>query len=455
MMRSSTICIGISTFGLAASFVFQFAPSACSEQIADGTASGANIGAANKSAQVDDLLNQARRKEKASQWAMAISLYRQAVRLDSSNPACTGGLVECWRNVVKLAPNAVGNRLGLGEALELHEAFEEAEREYKLALQLDPNSELAKKKLARLPDVRKRAGSLKLLNSGVDLQESGQLDKAVEQYLQALQVTPEDPLVWLNLASCYQAMNKLDKSKEAYNKVLALKSTPDDVRKSAEEGLSLISGEISVGDFNQSHQKAIELFNSGNYAAATKQFESILTSFKQELEGQPVLADVYYNLAMACDRTGNKDKAIASYKKALDLGCKQPSLKSSLTNAYAAIAENKMKAQDFAGAAASYRQLLEIEPNNYQVWFNMAGSLYKTKQTGAAIQAFLKSASFNPKYAKGLFWAAQIEAETGQVDKAKSHYQQFIARGSDPQLIQSAKDSLANLNESKQITGLP
>ncbi|MBX9692305.1 MAG: tetratricopeptide repeat protein, partial [Cyanobacteria bacterium] len=258
-MRSSTICIGITTCWLAAGF---FVQSTLPILAAESTESASDLAGAAKSAQVADLLKQAKRKEKSGQWPNAISLYRQAVRLDGTNPDCTGGLVECWRKVVKLAPDAVSNRLGLGEALELHEAFDEAETEYKYVLQLDPHNALAKKKLARLPDVRKSAGSRKLLNAGADLQESGQLDKAVEQYKLALNVSPEDPLVWLNLASCYQAMNKFDQSKSAYEKVLSLKDAPDDVRKSAEEGLGLISGEISAGDFNQAHQKAIDLFNA-------------------------------------------------------------------------------------------------------------------------------------------------------------------------------------------------
>ncbi len=244
----------------------------------------------------------------------SIEYFKEAIEIDPNYALAWSGLSDAYESLpsnsdvptkeampkaknaaekaVSLDPNLAEARTSLANVLiNYNWDFEGAEKEYKKAIELNPNYALA----------HSRYGSL--------LQKLGKNEEAINQTKIALELDPLSPIVNLNLATSYMNGRKYDKAIEQFEKNIktfpnfiwnhyflaysqAYKGNFDEAKKSCGKVEELSKGTVTLCS---AHVFAIE--------GKTAEAEKVLNENKQEFE------DVQYIKAMVYSLLDNKEKA--------------------------------------------------------------------------------------------------------------------------------------------------
>lgn len=129
----------------------------------------------------------------------------------------------------------------------------------------------------------------KLINEGDSLYKAGQNTQALEKYIEALKLTPNDSLTAFKTANLYKLENNPDKAIYYYKKATSI---------------------------NKSYADA--WFNMGLVYASQGDYKSSKDCFNRVISLSPDYAYAYYALAMAYENESNIDKAIEYYQKYFD-----------------------------------------------------------------------------------------------------------------------------------------
>ena len=192
----------------------------------------------------------------------------------------------------------------VGTAFQAKGDFEHAEKAYKKSIELDNANEKARKALDNLSNqiVEKKLKDLTL--RAVELQNSGNFQEAITTYLAALSVKSDDPSIYYNLGTAYQASGDLESAKSQYEKALSF-NEGDQAYLNA---IKLVKVELA----NPLIQSAINKQSANDYAGA-------ISDYTKALEIIPDDPQTHFNLATAYQSNKQLDQAIQSYLKALEL----------------------------------------------------------------------------------------------------------------------------------------
>ncbi len=124
-----------------------------------------------------------------------------------------------------------------------------------------------------------------------------------------------------------------------------------------------------------------------------------MTRFRQALALNDDFVDARNNLALALTEKGEFDAANTEWQKTWSpppvMSCKpRPNPKRAaqvyarMIAARAALAENHLKARQYAEAVAEYRRLLKLSPKNIAAMSNLGLALYNTKEYAEALKYY-------------------------------------------------------------------
>lgn len=317
-----------------------------------------------KAGKAGSITDEAIAKHTAGDFAGAIELYNKALAITPNAPRTWSNLAGAYSAMDNFsqARNAYQKAVDLdakGEAdawfylASLDENFNQgpkAIQEYQKYLQVAPNGNSAQyarervKALTANPSAVQRmqtssekakAGEARAsFDHAVQLQTDGKLDEAIAEYKKALTVDANDSSVWYSMATAYQAKGDLDEAINAYTKAIQL--NPKE--------------------------------------ASYRQY---LTQVKQ-LKADPFIKSAYEK-----QTTGNDlDGAIADYLKAISF-YEDGSSHFSLATAY----QGK---NDYAKALAEYKKALQMDPKQVEAYYYM-GSIYEAlNQPALAVGEYRK-----------------------------------------------------------------
>jgi tetratricopeptide (TPR) repeat protein len=147
--------------------------------------------------------------QKLSNHELAIELFQRALNIDD--------------NIANLYYNSGISLHPLGRT-------EEAIKVLKIALEKDPgNSQISEylhsidRKESTSEISKPQDSTEELLQRGIALQQSGQLDEAVDCYKKSLIIDPENAVVYLNVGIALQAKGKMDEAVVNYKKAISIK----------------------------------------------------------------------------------------------------------------------------------------------------------------------------------------------------------------------------------------
>ena len=235
----------------------------------------------------------------ARQWDEAIRAFEVARSLQPNSAEPYLGLanvylqqaryelaIAAYRQVLTLAPEAINALVGLGDAYRELKQFEQAETAYQQAVKLRPRDAGIRLSLALLYD------------------RSGQLDKAEAAYRQALAMDTarslqDEVLLRAALASVCQRQGKLELAAREY-----------------EEALRFCSEENVGADFVSASAPELMSALALIYIAQDRVDEALALT-QQALLRRPEYAFAHFLLGLACEKKGDRDKAITAYEAAM------------------------------------------------------------------------------------------------------------------------------------------
>jgi tetratricopeptide (TPR) repeat protein len=190
---------------------------------------------------------------------------------------------------------------------------------YEKSLKIDPKSEFAE-------DIWHAKSNMYglLFNKGVEEFKAAKFQMATQSFEAAMELNPKDTIALLNAATAsYRASDKV-KSKKYFSE-LANRKYKDPLiysflseiykaEKDTAKALSIVQEGRKLFPKNQSlvlNELNIYL-HQGKHKLAEEQFMAAI-------ENDPANPNLYYNLGLVSEKTGNLEKAAESYKKAIEL----------------------------------------------------------------------------------------------------------------------------------------
>lgn len=155
-----------------------------------------------------------------------------------------------------------------------------------------------------------------------------------------------------------------------------------------------------------------EMLNAQKYPEAVK----VLTEAIAETPENPL---IYYYRGFALDKTGEQDKALADYKKSLEL---DPEFQLSLGEAGKILA----KKGDINGAVVFYKKSYELGTTDTLALYNYGACLINLGNNDEALKVFEKLLSIDPGYPDAFYQLGIIYLGKMDNAKAKEYLQKFI-----------------------------
>ncbi len=210
-------------------------------------------------------------------------------------------------------------RLGTPDAKP--DAFEKSEADLKTAVEKDPKRVESLMTLGKLyREMWRKDGSEKML------------DQSISTYDKAYKLQPDNAAISLELAQLCESAGRIDQAKDYYEAVLRI----DQDQPAAKNNLAWLLANTdnpSPADLDRALQLAQDaknalpnepsvadtlgwiMYKKGIAAAAIALFKESLEGYP---EGHPLRGTVRFHLAKAYDRNGERDRAVAELKRALD-----------------------------------------------------------------------------------------------------------------------------------------
>jgi len=266
-----------------------------------------------------------------------------------------------WEDVVSKSPGLPSARINLGLAYNDAGIAEQAIEQYKIALQLLPNSSLAH------------------MNMGNALDTEGRLDEALIEYETALRLAPDNWLMHLNLGNAYGKKGLTDKAIEELRAALALNP-------------------YSAAVFN----------NLGNAYSQKGEIDKAIDHYLDALRLEPGYAEAHFNLASTYEEKGENDKAIDHYLSALNLKPDNVEAHYNLGRVYVRLKRTDDAIEQLASA-------VKLSPDSAD-YRNTLGVLYAQKGLyDKAIEQFESALSLfpdNPAFRRNLERAQNLKYES-------------------------------------------
>ncbi|MBP6090555.1 MAG: tetratricopeptide repeat protein [Crocinitomicaceae bacterium] len=220
--------------------------------------------------------------------------------------------------------------------------------------------------------------------------------RAQKFYAYLLKKMPKDPKIYVSLASTYSQQMDFDKSFLYINQ--ALKINPryrDAYVMKGSNYLFLNKIDLAKSSYETAVQQDPKFFEAYLMLGSLYQAENdkiCLEYYKTAAELQPKNVDVIYSLAYAEQVFGQTYKALAHYKRMLQL---KPDYHQAL-NQIGVIQQYNLKQLD--SAMYYYNSALEVEPRFVEAWHNLGECYESQKDITHALQSYAKALKYDPSF---------------------------------------------------------
>jgi predicted O-linked N-acetylglucosamine transferase (SPINDLY family) len=228
------------------------------------------------------------------------------------------------------------------------------------------------------------------VNSGLIHHQAGRLDKANEDYQQALSLNPDHPDALHLLGMLAHQVGDNELAVDLIN--LAIHGSPT---------------------FPNYH------CNLGTVLQAQGKLEAAVESFKQALKLDAKNAHYYYNLGRALQAQGNLIAAVSSYRQALSLTPDHVETLSNLAHTLRTLGQLDEAVDLFMRASVVAPQLAEIH-------FNLGSALNEQGKLTGAIESYQTATLLFPAYAQAHCNLGAALLAKGKIDEAIERYQHCL-----------------------------
>ena len=365
-----------------------------------------------------------------------IDYYEQAIKLDPDNEDAQSALINGWLAALRIAPHLANNHVGLATAYQLKGDFEQAERSYRRALQIEPTNKLAINGLGNLRQDQVKTQVNLFLDRALQAQRKKQYDVSLTNYIKALNLEPSNPDIHYNIGTAFQAKGDLLRAKKAYTRTLELNPN----HKEASSALIILKGSQKEHNIADAFAQAIKFQEDGEYEKAIKIYNNIS-------KDKPSDDTLFYNLAVAYQAVKNYDKSVENYERAYAINPDSnysaaiESLKVSRANEILTYAIEQQGRADNQNAIENYKKVIAIVPTNANAWYNLGTAYQAVGKDADALDSYRKAYEIDPKgQSEAMFFAALILEEGRKLIAAIDLYDKYIQTAPNGDYVAEAKE---------------
>ena len=483
--------------------------------------------------EVQALLERAQAHWHSQQWQETIQVCAQALVLNRQLPQAhklmgdalqktdkAQEAIGCYSKAIALQPNFAEAYANLGTIYAKQQQWQQAIDYYQQALRIKPDFSAVNEHLARClqqvstasenqsqpavssEDSTMSASTLedgdsceRCLSEGQALVRQGNLQAALEKYLDAVKLEPRRVATYREIVNLCERLGLWSDAAKYCRIILqltttgkvntsasgSLKPTADDrTRKNAKLDDEPANSKTTVAsDLDNVASQYLEL---GINLANQGKVESALSYFQKAISQQPDLVAAYLALGELLTKSGAVDRAIACYQQGLKHQQTSPELYFRLANLYQAmqqwsqavicyqkviqyestnavayheLGEIFSKQEQWSQAVSAYQQAIKLNPEFSWSHNNLGYALIQLKQWSQAVSAYQQAIKLNPEFPWSFYNLAEALVEQNQWSQAIAYYQQAEQIQSDlPQLQQKLGDALYQLGEQNRQQAL-
>jgi tetratricopeptide (TPR) repeat protein len=275
------------------------------------------------------------------------------------------------------------------------------------------------------------------LIKGENLMKQKKYDEAIQNFAEAIQNDPSNPLNFANMAIANANAKKFDEALAAIEKAIRLQ--PDD---KTYTGLKSKISDMKQADVIDKAQAIMnegnKLLDGGDNAGAIKKYEEAKNMIAPTFQ-----SPLWKKIAEANDKLNQNDAAIAAYKKAIELA---PAEKNAAYRKDLATYYLKNKKFDEAVDMLAETKAASSESAE-QTLLNLAKN-YKDKEPTLAEVILERVVKINPENADVYFELGQLYYLDGKSkdSRTKELMAKYVEIGKDADKLQRAKDLLVIVN---------
>jgi Flp pilus assembly protein TadD len=131
-------------------------------------------------------------------------------------------------------------------------------------------------------------------------------------------------------------------------------------------------------------------FMQGNEFSQTGDFEKAVAEYKKVLDLEPQHVDAMSNLGVAYYNLGQLDEAIEQYSKAIEIAPSDADIHSNLAAAYVQKYQSSRAQGQLESALEEYTEAVELEPNLAEAHFGLGVVYVLLERNDEAILAFAR-----------------------------------------------------------------
>jgi tetratricopeptide (TPR) repeat protein len=368
-----------------------------------------------------------------------IDYYKQAIELDPTNGPAQQALVNGWLAAIRVAPSIANNFVGLATAYQLQGNIDQAEKNYRRALQLEPTNQLAVDGIKAIENDKVQMELDLFLNRAIAFQKEGRYDESIDSYIKAVRLSPRNADIHYNVGTSFQAKKDWFQAEKAYRRALEL----DPNHKEATLALKALTDDRKETQVSEAFDKAIALQQQGLLAEA-------IAIYLKVAEDKPTDDTLFYNLGTAYQGNGEFDKAKESFIRAATLKPEDQTYKDALAfivNKKAdQLLEKGVNAQTngkYEEAIAFYLDLLKINSGRADIWYNLGIAYQSIAKPDEALNAYTKAFEINPReQSDAIFFGALILEDKKNITKAMELYEKYIKVAPSGEYFMDARDRL-------------
>ncbi|MCR5266211.1 MAG: tetratricopeptide repeat protein [Cyanobacteria bacterium RUI128] len=292
------------------------------------------------------------------------------------------------------------------------------------------------------------------INIGTLLQAQENYDKAIETYKNILILKPNNYLVNLYLAQCYEARKETQKlAIEQYRKLQLLKPENNEeyVNKIAELKKSSMTAEDIynyVRSYNNPEKSYVDdLYNYAYEAHNKKDFPTAIKYYSLVKETDPSRESVYENLALCYAQQDDYKKSKEFLTEGLAKFPNNQSMAKMLKNINADIDAEIMDNAYKAYNSQNYKKAIELYsslPESVDTILGIAGAYQGLKQEDKALECYLKAFQLSPNNSDIAYSIGAIYANEQKYEEAKKYFQKSAQLNPSNTM---AKEGVADMND--------
>ena len=312
------------------------------------------------------------------------TLYLQQSNYEKSNEAA--------KKIIEINPNSMYGHYMLGNNYMILGKNEEAFKELNKSLELNPNNILA------------------IISISTYYLAQGKYDEVITNLKKAIKISDNNHISHSLLAKAYYKKNQLDEAYAEMQEAIRLSPTLNNYSSTHETLGKILEKQGKINEAINEYKIYIEI-NEKN----------------QKVDSQDDSG--HYYLGTLYQKQNNFEQAINEFKKVKTSDIDKKTINQHLTESYLGWGTSLYQSGKISESINTYKQGLELNPDNPEIHLNLGVAYYYDKQIDNAITEYLKAISLKPENADAHYNLGIAYQSQNKNDLANSEYKKSCELG--------------------------